>query len=373
MVYGNGAAVWRGLDSGAALLRAREGPLPVLLERIGEGLHTTDRRTIAASFALRYGWSSGMAIAPYLLYHSVPKITLDNVSFKFHDNTSFERAALHRPEGVMLDQDGVEPHPSIQRLPSSDVLLAWLRESLVQQAQPVVDTLHEWSHFSVRGIWGMITSAWGSQFIHIFAEIDEQPKALPIVRQLFAGDDLAAQMQPEFYPVTYHHTTHVYHRGASCCRYYLLRQGQYCASCPLISQAERLQRQQARMKYLISRELISTIKMFATLALADAVGRRNYPHGNQGASIAWCHSFVEGVDCRVSMNDTLLWWQRGIIYQIYPRSFMDSTADGVGDLPGITGKLDYLQWLGVDAIWISPIFPSPMADFGYDVSDYYRH
>ncbi len=64
------------------------------------------------------------------------------------------------------------------------------------------------------------------------------------------------------------------------------------------------------------------------------------------------------------------WWQRGIIYQIYPRSFMDSDGDGVGDLPGIRSKLDYLQWLGVDAIWISPIFPSPMADFGYDITNY---
>ena len=64
------------------------------------------------------------------------------------------------------------------------------------------------------------------------------------------------------------------------------------------------------------------------------------------------------------------WWQHGVIYQIYPRSFMDSNDDGIGDLPGITGKLDYLQWLGMDAIWISPIYPSPMADFGYDVADY---
>ena len=64
------------------------------------------------------------------------------------------------------------------------------------------------------------------------------------------------------------------------------------------------------------------------------------------------------------------WWQTGIVYQIYPRSFHDSNGDGIGDLNGITGKLAYLQWLGVDAIWISPIFPSPMADFGYDVSNY---
>ncbi len=65
-----------------------------------------------------------------------------------------------------------------------------------------------------------------------------------------------------------------------------------------------------------------------------------------------------------------LWWQHGVIYQIYPRSFADSNNDGVGDLRGILGKLDYLAWLGVDAIWISPIYPSPMADFGYDVADY---
>jgi len=64
------------------------------------------------------------------------------------------------------------------------------------------------------------------------------------------------------------------------------------------------------------------------------------------------------------------WWQGAVIYQIYPRSFLDSNADGVGDLPGITRKLDYIAGLGVDAIWISPFFKSPMKDFGYDISNY---
>ncbi|MCR9279401.1 MAG: alpha-amylase family glycosyl hydrolase [Pseudomonadaceae bacterium] len=64
------------------------------------------------------------------------------------------------------------------------------------------------------------------------------------------------------------------------------------------------------------------------------------------------------------------WWRGAVIYQIYPRSFCDSNGDGVGDLPGITSKLDYVAQLGVDAIWISPFFTSPMNDFGYDISDY---
>ncbi|MEO8250462.1 MAG: alpha-amylase family glycosyl hydrolase [Burkholderiales bacterium] len=64
------------------------------------------------------------------------------------------------------------------------------------------------------------------------------------------------------------------------------------------------------------------------------------------------------------------WWKHGTIYQIYPRSFQDSTGDGIGDLNGIRQRLDYLIDLGIDAVWISPFYPSPMADFGYDISNY---
>jgi alpha-glucosidase len=64
------------------------------------------------------------------------------------------------------------------------------------------------------------------------------------------------------------------------------------------------------------------------------------------------------------------WWRTGVVYQIYPRSFLDTDGDGVGDLEGARRKLDYLDWLGIDAIWLSPFYPSPMADLGYDVADY---
>ena len=64
------------------------------------------------------------------------------------------------------------------------------------------------------------------------------------------------------------------------------------------------------------------------------------------------------------------WWRGATIYQVYPRSFCDSNGDGIGDLAGIASKLDYIVSLGVDALWISPFFTSPMKDFGYDVADY---
>ena len=64
------------------------------------------------------------------------------------------------------------------------------------------------------------------------------------------------------------------------------------------------------------------------------------------------------------------WWREAVVYQIYPRSFLDTNGDGVGDLNGITAKLDYLEWLGVDCLWLTPIYPSPMADFSYDVANY---
>lgn len=70
------------------------------------------------------------------------------------------------------------------------------------------------------------------------------------------------------------------------------------------------------------------------------------------------------------MTQQYLWWQTGVIYQIYPRSYQDSNDDGIGDLPGIIRRLDYVQSLNVEAIWLSPIYPSPMHDFGYDISDY---
>src|SRR5215475_1675101 len=71
-----------------------------------------------------------------------------------------------------------------------------------------------------------------------------------------------------------------------------------------------------------------------------------------------------------SQQSAAPWWKHAVFYELYPRSFADSDNNGLGDINGITSKLDYLKQLGVDAIWITPCYPSPQVDFGYDVSDY---
>ncbi|HEY1405204.1 MAG TPA: alpha-glucosidase [Spirochaetota bacterium] len=75
-------------------------------------------------------------------------------------------------------------------------------------------------------------------------------------------------------------------------------------------------------------------------------------------------------DEKINNERNHIWWKHGVVYQIYPRSFFDTNDDGVGDLRGIIEKIDYLHWLGVDALWLSPVNSSPMHDFGYDISDY---
>jgi alpha-glucosidase len=94
---------------------------------------------------------------------------------------------------------------------------------------------------------------------------------------------------------------------------------------------------------------------------------RSWPNFERGSALPHATKGKAIVPMNQNNGD---WWRHGIFYQIYPRSFQDSNGDGVGDVRGIIQRLPYLRSLGIDAVWLSPIFPSPMADFGYDISDY---
>lgn len=243
-----------GWIAGVDFRMASAGPFNELLERIGERAKTRDKKTIAASFSLRFGYASAMAIAPYLRFGCVPDVSLENVAFKFRESTMFERTAIYEARGVVLAGDSRATHPTMSTVPDNAALVRALRAGLVAQSAPVVDALYEWSGFARRGTWGMLTSSWASQFTALCENRNDQRGVAPLLDALFAGDDVVADMRPKMNAVTYDGATHLYQRRASCCRYYLLPQGDLCASCPLVSDEERLERNREWMKTQLERQ-----------------------------------------------------------------------------------------------------------------------
>jgi hypothetical protein len=248
-----GTPAGTGWIRGTELLSPAEEPFSALLNQIGRQARTRDRKTIAGGFALRYAWSSGMAIAPYLVHHCVPDISLGNVSFRFQENTLFERAALHQPRGVMVRGSGWLPNEHIECVPNRDALLARLRLDLYRQANAVVQALHDWSGFSVRGIWGLMTSPWAAVLVTALERLGTSDLTLELADLFFSGDDVIADMQPTLYPVIYNNVTRICQRQASCCRYYMLPSAKYCSTCPLISRGERLRRNHEWLERSMSR------------------------------------------------------------------------------------------------------------------------
>ena len=226
--------------SGEDLKDAGTDPFQDVLQRLGGTLGTNDRRTISASFAMRFGWSAGTAIAASVIHGWVPDIRLENISLRFGGrNTMFERLALHRAQGTFFE--GAESKDESKDA-SRDALLRVLRDTLFEQAAPVVEALRLWSHFPPRATWGMISSSWGAQCSNVFARLGDQCSGAELARALFRGNDVIAQSQPRFYPVTYNTFTRMYYRSSSCCRYYLLPDKQHCAQCPLIEEDHRVRR-----------------------------------------------------------------------------------------------------------------------------------
>lgn len=242
-----------GWIAGSDLRNTNSGPFHELLLRIGERSKTVNRLTIAALFALRFGWASAMAIAPYLRHRCVPDISLENVSFRFKPSTFFERTAMHEARGTVTASDARAGHDSLRTVPDDEALLRELRSGLTGQAMPVVEALYEWSGFARIGTWGMLTSSWAAQFTALCENRNDQRAMLPVIESLFDGNDVVAKMRPQMHAVAYGEAIHLYQRRASCCRWYLLPQGELCASCPLVSDDERVRRNLAWMKKQLER------------------------------------------------------------------------------------------------------------------------
>jgi hypothetical protein len=248
-----GSRSGEGWIPGLALLNPEGGAFGTLLGRIAARLHTADRKIVAASFALRFGWSAGAAIAPFVLYQCVPDLSLHNIALRFSEQTFFERVAIMQARAVAV-RDSEEEDSLVTILDNIQggktnskpfyhpVLLAKLRDTLSEQARPVIEGLHSWSRFSKRALWGQVASSWGSQFSAIFAHLKRHAEALEYGTEFFADLGFLGAMRPWFYAVAHNGLVRIYHRRASCCLYYRIPDAAYCASCPLVSHAERVRR-----------------------------------------------------------------------------------------------------------------------------------
>lgn len=240
-----GPAWIRGTD----LAAPDRGKLGDLLERIGGGLETSNRKVIAAAFALRFGWSSAAAIGPYLVARCVPDVRLENVSLRFGESGLFERVALHRPCGVMLREDVDAFDSRVMVVNDLEALRQQLRDILLANAAPVVDGLHAWSRFPRPALWGQVLSSWGTPMTQILTRIGATSAEATVKTATAFFDDPrpAFAMRPRFYTVLSNGERHAYHRRASCCLYYKVPRGTLCASCPLLRFDESVRKQAERM------------------------------------------------------------------------------------------------------------------------------
>ncbi|PID43049.1 MAG: hypothetical protein CSB48_07045 [Proteobacteria bacterium] len=217
-----------GWVDGDALRDAESGEFNRLLKTIGINLNTERRKVIAACFALRFGWLSGIAFGPFLINETVPDVRLCNLSLKFSKKALFEKAALHR---LQVFDKGEPWQPPIHQL----------QAALIMQAQPVVNALQRWSEFPRQAIWAQIASSWSAQCAQLLQALGRVDETMPLLNSFFAESSLPTKSLPRIYPVTFEGHRRYFHESASCCLYYKVSGG-YCESCPLIDEDERLRK-----------------------------------------------------------------------------------------------------------------------------------
>jgi hypothetical protein len=233
--------------SGADLARPDQPPLAGLLARFAVTGRTTNRRVASASFLLRFGWVSGFAIASYLACDRVPR--LSNYAVLFAPTSllhalRIRAVTFHDRSQPPSRGGGAHPAPGGPRVLRPKP--AWLRErlltSLWQLSEPVVAAQHAWSRFSRHALWSMVTSSWGAQFTSLARQLGDAPRGIAEARALFALHPELSRAAPELYEVCEADSACTCQRRAACCLYFK-RPGQpFCASCPLLPEAERLER-----------------------------------------------------------------------------------------------------------------------------------
>jgi len=227
--------------NGQALQEANAGPLNDRLLAIGKAMKTDNRKIIAASFALRYAWSAGAVMAPLLIHQRLPEVSLQHCYFKFSEQNLFQQLAVN-PDSLA---------GSSEHLRVNNEAITGLREQLINQASPLVDTLQQWSGFPKKSLWGQISSTWASLLISIADEMAQTLDPKHCLDMFFEGTQLPMTMKPKVYPVTHQRMTRLYQRRSSCCLYYKIStKCLFCNSCPLLDEDSRLLRNRMSLQKL---------------------------------------------------------------------------------------------------------------------------
>ncbi len=214
---------WIGAED---LLSPERSPFAPLLAHFANVGATPNRRAAAASFLLRFGWASGFAIASYLACERVPLVR--------------DYALLFSPSKLLRafwirDVDFCST-------PERTRLRERLLESLLSFSSPVVRAQHGWSRFSAHALWSMVISSWGAQFTTIGRQLGDAAWGIAEARAIFALDPNVARAAPELYEVRVDDAACTCQRRAACCLHFKRPGRQFCASCPVIPAAERLDR-----------------------------------------------------------------------------------------------------------------------------------
>lgn len=199
-----------------------------LIERFGPYGFAANKKAAAASLLLRFGWASGPAIALFLLDRRILRVRSYALRF----------SASSLLQGLSIRSADVSPPR-----PADDGVHRELVEALAAFTEPVVEAYHQWSHFSRHALWAMATSSWAAQFANIGAQTGSSAACLDHVQSLFeAAPHEVQRAAPEIYPVTEGELFCTCQKRASCCLYFKAPQREFCASCPIIPKAERLDR-----------------------------------------------------------------------------------------------------------------------------------
>lgn len=224
----------------AALGDPDSGPLGALNRRFVAGGFGANKKATAASLMLRYGWASGFTVAAYLACSRVP--VLDDFALKFSSMTLIEALWVKEVRFMGLSSDPMAGCAGWGASIAPDALRAEVLASLIAFTKPLIERQHEWSGFSRHALWSMAVSSWAGQFTSVGELLGDRALGLSEAQAVLGLDPQIAKATPDLYEVTDGVTTRVCQNRAACCLYFKGPRRHFCASCPIIPEAERLDR-----------------------------------------------------------------------------------------------------------------------------------